>query len=141
MWIAMAGMVLATLAIYPDPTILDLVVGLPMHLMSGASQIVGAGLPAVKAIAANTMSGHILPNHLGDMWAAVTSGASHAGAAAAGHVHGAVSGVISNQWDWFASLTESARNMMISDASFFNMPLDQYLADWCSQNGLTFSPS
>jgi hypothetical protein len=134
MWIAMAGMVLAALSVYPDPTILDVIIGVPIHLFQGAANLLGAGLPALKGVFASTLHGDILPNHVFDMW-----NASHAGTAAAGHLHGAGT-AMANQWQWFGGLSEASRHTMMADASFFGLPLDQYLAGWCQQNGVIFTP-
>lgn len=141
MWIAMAGMVLGAMTVYPDPTLLDWVIGVPMHMLNGAMQLVGNGLPVLTEIVSNTLQGNIMPNHLGDMWSAAMSGTSHAGAAAAGHIHGAASAAagMGNQWQWFGGLTEMARSNMMADAAFYGVPLDQYITDWCSQNGVSFA--
>lgn len=141
MWIAMAGMVLGTMAVYPDPTLLDWIIGVPMHMIQGAMQFVGNGLPVLQEILTSTLQGNILPNNLSDMWSAAVSGAPHhtAAAATAGHLHGAAS-LAGNQWQWFSTLTDMARTNMMADAAFFGVPLDQYMADWCAQNGITLTP-
>ncbi|MCD8570300.1 MAG: hypothetical protein LRY76_01975 [Alphaproteobacteria bacterium] len=138
MWIAMAGMVLGTMSVYPDPTLLDWIIGVPMHMLNGAMQFIGAGGDPLLNIVQSTIGLDILPNHLGDMWNAAVSGGSHAGAAAAGHLHGAAS--FANEWDWFASLPDATRSGMINDAPFFGVSLDQYVKDWCTRSGVTLSP-
>lgn len=140
MWIAMAGMALHGLT---DPTLLGWASNFLSQMIGGIINLFGSGLPILQNIAVNTMQGNIIPDiaNLSDMWNAAISGTSHGVAATAGHLHGAASAAVTNQWQWFGGLTEVARNSMVADAAFFGVPLDQYIADWCTQKGVSFGMS
>lgn len=142
MWVGMAGMTLMMVgAVYPDATFLDWLISIPLHIVQGGVHLFTGGLDTLGAMWQNTVAGNILPNHLTDMFAsAVTGTSTHTAAAAAGHLHGAAGAALTNQWQWFGSLLPMEQSKMIADAAFFGMPLDQYVSDWCADNGVTFAP-
>lgn len=141
MWVGMAGMALMMMGSYPSATVLDWVISVPLHIVQGTVHMfTGGGLETMSALWNNAMAGNILPNHMGDMLASAVTGTSPHTAAAvtAGHVHGAAA--ITNQWQWFGSLMPFEQSKMIADATFYGVPLDQYVSNWCAENGLTFAP-
>jgi len=139
MWIGMAGMTLMLLGSFPSPTPGDGLLGLPMHMLQGAVQLFSTGFDTLSTIAGNALAGNFMPNHAADMWNAAWSG-SHGAAEMAGMVGHIHSAAMTNQWQWFGGLSQMAQGNMIADAAYFGMPLDQYVADWCAKNGLTFTP-
>lgn len=132
------GFVMLT-AIAPYPTLGDAVLSPFMHMVQGIVQGIGHIPDVASSVFSNAAAGNILPQHAGDMWSAAWSGgASHGAAGLAGHIHGA--GAITNQWQWFGGLSETAQSLFIEDAAKAGVPLHAWIADWCADSGITFTP-
>lgn len=144
MWVAMIGIGLTLLTGVPNAGLGDAILSPFMHMVQGVAHLFSAdGMQTISTIWSNTMSGNLMPNYADAMWNdALTGGASHSGAAAAGsHLHtAAASSINHNVWDWFAKLPELERATFIADAKDYGAPLGDYISNWCANTGITFTP-